>query len=109
MDDKPLVSYPVDVVMAREPPSKLTTLLDHLQEVRPPGHLIAQKQGPSDLRGADGPRGFCYQGFARKTLFSCLSFTCIRHYFPRRGRQTETAQCASRESHPSEDLSELPP
>ena len=45
--------------------------------------------------------------------------TCIRHYFPRQqngpesipGQKAETAHglCASRESHPSEDLSELPP
>ena len=28
----------------------------------------------------------------RRTLYSCPSFACIRHYFPRRGRQTETTQ-----------------
>ena len=57
--------------------------------------LITQKRGPSDFinaLGADDPRGFCYQGIARKTLHYCLSSACIRHYFPRRGRQTETAQ-----------------
>ena len=37
-----------------------------------------------------------------------LPFACIRHYFPRRGRQTETALCASREFHPSEDRSGPP-
>ena len=35
---------------------------------------------------------------------------CIRHYSPRLGRQDWTAVGAAlRESHPSEDLSELPP
>ena len=75
------------------------------------GCLITQRQGSSDFAwGSDDPCGFCYQGLARKTLSYCLSFTCIRHYFPRHGRQDWTAVgTALREFHPSEDLSELPP
>ena len=70
--------------------------------------LITQKREPSVLFGPDGSRGFCYQDLDRRTLFSCPPFACIRHHFPRRGRQTETALCASREFHPSEDRSEPP-
>ena len=42
------------------------------------------------------------------TSFSefCVA-ACIRHYFPRQGRRLEPRWRASREFHPSEDLSEL--
>ena len=43
---------------------------------------------------------------AERPSRTCVS-ACIRHYFPRQGRRLEPRWRASREFHPSEDLSKL--
>ena len=43
---------------------------------------------------------------AERPSCSCVA-ACIRHYFPRQGRRLEPRWRASREFHPSEDLSKL--
>ena len=68
--------------------------------------LIPEKRGPPIARVI--PVASEIKKFSEDICILDLPFACIRHYSPRRGRQTETALCASREFHPSEDRSGPP-
>ena len=57
----------------------------------------------------NGLRGICYQNLTEERCIPVLRLPAFDTTSPSVGDRLKPRKCASRESHPSEDLSELPP